>query len=806
MKVSLEEHKLGGFVCEGVAKVIQMFNVSRRGKKSAWYKRVLYSLGIYEEKLKGNLIPAIVKDFGGSISVKVVGGEMSQEEVDKVKEFKSMLEGSDEKGYKDELKKRIGEVCEGFPNLNHEEWMNIIDICHEEFKEKIDLYIREKILRSVEELTKEKSKLETTIYNFTKNEIPEEVKNLFKNGVDSVPQIGMNIVDVKNRVNDSLINYLEGFRMRSNYGIKHIAQEEVNAWLDAAIREEVDSNDKEFYENVREGIAGLMAEVGQFYNDNKIDTEQQIKKKLYIEGCVIVLCDKGLGMSMFTLATMRDADKKLMEQMGAQLVEEKEGDVIRIVFERIQEFEKGLGEEQKDYLDFVFKERDITNCRLVLPFLRSTHKIQKMSKEEIKNKDINNLKFRPVIDAKRWATRGYAELGMKMMRKSISELLEKTGPVLKGIKVKNGWRFSKAMEEQTVGEEYTSLVSADIQEAYTNVTSTMINDSIVVVCEKLGYPEWKIKLMKKIITLVLSNNYVETSMGIYLFKEVLPMGYKLSGEALDIVALSGEITTMMNLGDPSKGLIGLPISELKNYPHELVDNDVSHEINMAKGVKDYKRYVDDTHAIIKGSIEEVIDAILAIGFSFPVELTINLDINIWHSEFLDVWSWRGLASSSVSTMMNSNFKVPFGHVKNASGHPEKYKLKSLLGEMLRGRRIGSDDEIVRVTDSCIQEDFISIGYSWRRVQNEMEACKEKIKTDYSEQFVKAVGDDLKRFQYWGGVEYNGNYNFVGILDRFINGVKPNGAPGLGQKPGTKVKSLAYTKRKYLKRQREDMEK
>ena len=363
MKVSLEEHKLGGFVCEGVAKVIKMLNVSRRGKKSAWYKSALYSLGIYEEKLKGNLIPAIVKDFGGSISVKVVGGKMSQEEVDKVKEFKFMLEGSDENGYKEELKMRIGEVCEGVPNINHEEWMNIIDICHDEFKEKVDLYIREKILRSVEELTKERSKLETTIYNFTNKDIPEEVKNLFKNGVDSVPQIGMNIFDVKKRVNDSMVNYLEGFRMRSNYGNKHIEQEEVNAWLDIAIRDEVDSDDKEFYENVREGIAGLMVEVEQSYTDKKIDTEQQIKKKLEIKGCVIVLCDKGLGMSMFTLATMRDADKKLMEQMGAQLVEEKAGDVINIVIERIKEFEEGLCVEQKEYLDFVFKEREITNCR-----------------------------------------------------------------------------------------------------------------------------------------------------------------------------------------------------------------------------------------------------------------------------------------------------------------------------------------------------------------------------------------------------------------------------------------------------------
>ena len=88
MKVSLEEHKLGGFASEGVAKVIKMFNVSRRGKKSSWYKKVLDSLRIYDEKLKGKLIPAIVKDFGGSISVKVVGGKMSQEEVDKVMDSK----------------------------------------------------------------------------------------------------------------------------------------------------------------------------------------------------------------------------------------------------------------------------------------------------------------------------------------------------------------------------------------------------------------------------------------------------------------------------------------------------------------------------------------------------------------------------------------------------------------------------------------------------------------------------------------------------------------------------------------------
>ena len=61
------------------------------------------------------------------------------------------------------------------------------------------------------------------------------------------------------------------------------------------------------------------------------------------------------------------------------------------------------------------------------------------------------------------------------------------------------------------------MVSADI-------TSRMINESIEIVCRFIGYQEWKIELIQKMVDLVLRNNYVLTSTGIYLFKKVLPMG------------------------------------------------------------------------------------------------------------------------------------------------------------------------------------------------------------------------------------------------------------------------------------------
>ena len=55
--------------------------------------------------------------------------------------------------------------------------------------------------------------------------------------------------------------------------------------------------------------------------------------------------------------------------------------------------------------------------------------------------------------------------------------------------------------------------------------------------------------MKKLIDLVLGQNYAETSGGLFKFKEVLPMGNKLLGEALNIVALVQKRMLLSHLGE-----------------------------------------------------------------------------------------------------------------------------------------------------------------------------------------------------------------------------------------------------------------
>ena len=130
-------------------------------------------------------------------------------------------------------------------------------------------------------------------------------------------------------------------------------------------------------------------------------------------------------------------------------------------------------------------------------------------------------------------------------------------------------------------------------------------------------------------------------------------------------------------------------------------------------------------------------------------------------------------------------------------------MKSLLGELLRNRRIASDEGIVEVIDICIVEDFISIGYTRRIVEEELQTCMEKIETNYSSEFVKKALDNERKIQFGGSVVYNGDYEYNRVLEGFIRMTKQENAPHIVSRPGNKLKSIAYSKRRYLKRQQED---
>ena len=354
------------------------------------------------------------------------------------------------------------------------------------------------------------------------------------------------------------------------------------------------------------------------------------------------MCDKNMGMSLFTLDTMRKADEVLIRQLGASRMDITKEEIISKVLADIDEFEAGLTREQRELMDSVYGGRHLVRKQVTFPFLRSQHKIHKMSAEEIKNKDLSVLKFRPVVDAKKWLTRGYSGLVMQMIRMACNKITANGGEVFKKIKSQGGWREATDIRDYQVENEYDIMVTGDIQEAYTNIDDTMIKTAIRTVCGFLEVDEWKIDLMSKLVDLVLDQHYVETSVGLFKFRQVLPMGYKISGEALHIVALADEMVALYDLERKDCQKANLGIGELRSYPVELVDNSVQRELSMARGVKRIRRYVDDTHAHIAGTKEEVQNGVLAVGYMYPGSLVVNMNLNIWNSSHLDIFMWKNL--------------------------------------------------------------------------------------------------------------------------------------------------------------------
>ena len=815
MSIDLGIGALETIVKDGIKGLLQKFCglVVARQKKRGWFKAAKEAVLGYQKSLIEDFLPVLHVDFKESVVVKFTSGKMSKEDVSKLQKFMEMLEKSDFKKFEETLLKIIEDlkVSEWNEELNEklEEMRRAVAEGHRWIFSRLELHVKSVVKDEMYWRTEQRSKIKVMVYNFTDKNLDESLNQLFENGMDSVPSSRMTKQETDTRVQEALLEFLTRLSRRRIFGYDIVQASNVQDWIAKMKKKSLNREAAEFVERLESTIPALQAELDLLYHEVKLDTKDEMVKKLEADDRVLVMCDKNMGMSLFTLETMRKADEELIGQLGASRMEITKDEIIRKVSSDIDEFEASLTSVQREFMNTVYGGRFEDRKNVKFPFLRSQHKIHKMTAESIKNKDLSSLKFRPVVDAKQWLTRGYSGLVMQMIRMACNKVTKNGGDVFKNIKSKGGWREAVEIREYAVQDNFDISVTADIQEAYTNINDVMINNAVRTVCGFLEVDEWKIDLMTKLVDLVLDQNFVETSVGLFKFRKVLPMGYKISGEALHIVALADEMVALYNVGRKECNDANLGIGELRSYPSEFVDNNVQREVNMTKGVKKVRRYVDDTHAHIAGTIEEVQDGILGIGHMYPESLVVSMNLNIWNSTHLDIFMWKNLMNGTFSTVMKKNADAPVGHVRRGSSHPEKYKLQSLLGEMLRGRRIASDDELIEHSDKCIAQEFESIGYSRWEVHDAMVKAKARVEEKYSQVFVKIPEDDSDErrfFKYGGGIIYNKNYSYGEVFMNYIENIKPNDEPGVIFLPDVKLKRLAYTKKRYLARQEVDIEK
>ena len=105
----------------------------------------------------------------------------------------------------------------------------------------------------------------------------------------------------------------------------------VQDWITKMKKKSLDKEAMEFIEKLESTLPALQAELDLVYQDIKLDTKEEMVKKLEAEDRVLVMCDKNMGMSLFTLETMRKADQELIGQLGASRMEISKDEIIRKV-------------------------------------------------------------------------------------------------------------------------------------------------------------------------------------------------------------------------------------------------------------------------------------------------------------------------------------------------------------------------------------------------------------------------------------------------------------------------------------------
>ena len=260
---------------------------------------------------------------------------------------------------------------------------------------RLDLHVRGVIKDTLYKNTEDRSKIEVMLYNFVEGDVPEVVKKLLENGMNSVPNTRLTKHEVDRRVESALQEYVTRLGKRRIYGYAVLQASDVQDWIRKVKPFIMDEESKMFVENLEQFYPALKAELDLLYTDVDLDTKEELVRKLEKEGCVLVNCDKSMGMSLFSLETMRKADEDLMKQLGAVRMESPVGNtkekVMECVMNEIEKFEDELDFQQREYMNAIFKDRHCDKKQISFPFLKCLHKVHKMSEDEIKNYYIQTL-------------------------------------------------------------------------------------------------------------------------------------------------------------------------------------------------------------------------------------------------------------------------------------------------------------------------------------------------------------------------------------------------------------------------------
>jgi hypothetical protein len=192
MLIDLDKSSLERIVKDGIREMVnQMSGGTKNSNKKAWFIAVKTLIKEYQNQFMNAFLPALLDDFGKDVVIKFSGGVMSDEDIGKLKMFIDRVERSNVKRLVDDLVKKLEDVKIDETNEELKKKMTVVTTAvvdgHQWIVRRLDLHVKSVVSDAVFRKSAERSKIPVMLYNFVDGEVPENLKDLFKNGMDSVP-------------------------------------------------------------------------------------------------------------------------------------------------------------------------------------------------------------------------------------------------------------------------------------------------------------------------------------------------------------------------------------------------------------------------------------------------------------------------------------------------------------------------------------------------------------------------------------------------------------------------------------------
>ena len=733
-----------------------------------------------------------IQEFNGSKSVKFVKHEIPdgfgtvledfEEQLDKVdfkKIFGNMVEAS--KLESPRWKKKIGEngkqmELRDWYKVQMKNWLVL-------FLDDLDNLLESKVAGAVLESSKSRCSINGTVYDFTSDGVDDNLKKVLGLGGNYVTHNDdMDEVEARKKLERELLDYVQKYRRFIEHKAP-ITECVLDDWLTVAIRTSIDEHHK-FYKTMRE--YKLIGCSRRRFNEN----ENYDFKKLDKENKVIVDCDKNCGTAILDLKDMIQADETMVNELkGTKCNGQDKDEVKDSINEAIKEFEKNLCPYGRKYLGTYYSERQGDPEETDLPFLKLKAKVHKLNAQQLKERKVESLKFRPVIDSSRTPLHYYSKAIRDFTLELTRKLVEKHFPGQSPL-VKNGQQIAEFLEslknEENCG---TYLAISDLSSAYSYIYLENLKYAINMASRELEIPSWKTRMFIKMAELVLENSFVQTSGGIYKLGSCLPMGLGMSGESLDLVCLVCEINLFGKVIAP----------ELSRCSEKYPDWVLEDEGKLMEAVIQYFRYRDDTFTYAKAKAErDLTKTVYALGSGFLSTLDLNVNISHFVGSYLDCFFYKKLSGFGFVTLVRRKGHYPVSFQHSSSNFGEGVVKSVISGEILRHRRLCSTDLLVEINDTCLRNELESRGYIREYVANQIMHRIKKIQSDYDKQMKRKHENVIpKNLVYGSTCKYDATWHTHHALRKLLRKGLPSGVKLPMIIPGTRLRTKYYTKKRFL---------